>query len=324
MTASCRVCGATSIRTVGAVEYIERLPCEIVDCNTCGCRWTRHDATVHATLHQTTAISYYADYRALFETCRRCFAAGDRDALDRALHATPKYQFVADRLRNVGDRARVLEWGCSRGYLTAASILGGRNVLGVDVSPEAVDAARAAFGDHFALADSPRVDAHAPYDAIYHVGLIGCVEDPIGLTRRLLTLLSPGGRLFFNAPNRNAVFQRGQLWFDSAPPPEAITLFPQGFWQRQFSGMATVTETIVPTLPPESTVKTLTRWCGPSWHPPVPHSILSGTAHRWRQPDPGPIWSTVTAVAAKVSAMTGLRLGTWPEEYGFYVEMVAP
>ena len=323
MTAVCRVCGATSIRPAGVVEYIERLPCEIVDCDACGCRWSRHDATVHATLHRTAAISYYADYRVLLESCQRCFAAGDRAALDRLLNQTPKYRFVADRLRQVAADARVLEWGCSRGYLTAASILAGRNVLGVDVSPDAVAAARRAFGDHFALADSPRVDAQGPYDAIYHVGLIGCVDDPIALTRRLLGLLAPGGRVFFNAPNRGALFQRGQLWFDSAPPPELITLFPEGFWQRQFGATAAVTETIVPTAPAESTVKTLTRWCGPAWRPPVPHSLESSSAHRWRQPAAGPIWSSVAAVAAKVSAVTGRRLGTWPEEYGSYVEMVA-
>ena len=226
-----------------------------LDCDRCGCRWSRHDATLHATLHRTAAISYYADYRALLESCQRCFAAGDRAALDQVLNESPKYRFVADRLRQVADHARVLEWGCSRGYLTATSILAGRNVLGIDVSSDAVNAARAAFGDHFALTDSPRVEAQGRYNAIYHVGLIGCVEDPIGLTRRLLGLLAPGGRLFFNSPNRDALFQRDQLWFDSAPPPELITLFPEGFWQRQFGGSAMVTETVVPTSPAESTVR---------------------------------------------------------------------
>ena len=46
-----------------------------------------------------------------------------------------------------------------------------------------------------------RIRAEAPYDFIYHVGMIGCVSDPVKLTRELLALLKPGGILLFNAPN---------------------------------------------------------------------------------------------------------------------------
>ena len=48
-----------------------------------------------------------------------------------------------------------------------------------------------------------------PYDVIYHVGLIGCVADPIAFTRRLLAMLKPGGTLLFNAPNRDAFAWKG-------------------------------------------------------------------------------------------------------------------
>lgn len=274
-------------------------------------------------MHQTAAISYYADYVQLLAASRRCFADGDREALERVLSVTPKYQFVIEQLRSLSSGAHVLEWGCSRGYLTATSILAGHAALGVDVSEDAVAAARQAFGDHFARVDSPRIESQGPYDAIYHVGLIGCVDDPVGLTRRLLSLLAPGGRLFFNAPNRGALFQRGQVWLDSAPPPELITLFPEGFWKHQFADVASVTERVVRTAPPESTVKALTRWCGPSWHRPQPREIRVADAHRWQQPEPNPTWRRLSAVAAKLSAMSGIRLGAWPEEFGVFVEMKA-
>lgn len=323
MNVACRVCGSTSVAPQGSVEYISGLSCEIIDCRSCGCRYSRHDPAVHAVMHQTAAISYYADYVQLLETSRGCFAAGDGAALERVLSETPKYRFVIEQLGAIRSDARVLEWGCSRGYLTAASILAGRAALGVDVSADAVTAARQAFGDHFVLPDSPRIESQGPYDAIYHVGLIGCVDDPVGLTHRLLSLLAPGGRLFFNAPNRDALFQRGQLWIDSAPPPELVTLFPEGFWKQQFADVAAVTERIVRTAPPESTVKALTRWCGPAWHPPQPRAIRAGCAHRWQQPAPHPAWRRIAAGAAKLSAWSGVRLGAWPEEFGYFVEMTA-
>lgn len=316
----CRVCQSRNVVLAGRVEYLAGFPCDIVDCRECGCRTSANDQAVHAGLHAVPAISYYASYRELSSQCRRLFAAGDRAGIDALLRKNRKYAFVLDRLNALSKDARILEWGCSRGYLAAASLVAGRSVLGVDVATDAVNAAREAFGDHFVVDDSPRIAVDGPYDAIYHVGLIGCVSDPLGLTRRLLTLLKPNGVLFFNAPNRAAMNLRGQLWLDSAPPPEVITLFPRGFWRAHANGM-NVSEKAELTSPSESTVKTLQRGLGAKWQQPVPHSPEAPSAHRWTQPAPGPAWRTLEAVAAKVSNLTGLRLGSWPDEFGLFVEM---
>ena len=133
--------------------------------------------------------------------------------------------------------ASILEVGCSRGYLAAYSILAGRRIRGVDVSAEAVQAARASFGDYFAVAGTPEATTAAPFDFIYHVGLIGCVADPLAMTRGLLSMLKPGGQLIFNAPNKDALRFPNQLWIDSAPPPDLVTLFPPGFWRAQLLGV---------------------------------------------------------------------------------------
>ena len=320
MTPACRVCRSSKVKVAGTVEYLAGFRCTIVDCDACGCRASHEAASVHASLHVTPAISYYASYLALFDECRALFARGDRAALERLLRQQPKYRFVLDRLAALPPGPSVLEWGCSRGYLTAASLLGGQQAIGVDVSADAVGAAREAFGDHFVTVDAPRIEASAPFDAIYHVGLIGCVPDPIGLTRRLLSMLKPGGTLFFNAPNRGALSQRGQLWLDSAPPPEVITLFPERFWRANFEG-ASATVVATAAAAPESTVKTLQRWLGPGWQPPVPQASDSASGHHWTQPRPNVLWRAIEAAAAKVSATTGLRLGNWPDPFGLYVVM---
>src|SRR5207249_863618 len=148
------------------------------------------------------AISYYSDYRELGAQCCALFERRDLQALRDVLCRTNKYRLIIEHVTRQEPEARLLEIGCSRGYLTSYFILEGRNVLGVDVAAEAVESARAAFGDHFAMAGSSAIDAGGPYDVIYHVGMIGCVGDPVGLTRQLLAKLKPGGRLVFNAPNR--------------------------------------------------------------------------------------------------------------------------
>ena len=319
---SCRVCHSEKVTLVGSVEYLAGFPCTIIDCGACGCRTSANTAAVHAALHATPAISYYASYRLLFDECRQLFARGDRDGLQRLVRSSQqKYAFVLDRLAALPSTANILEWGCSRGYLTAVSLLMGKQILGVDVAADAIAAAVDAFGDHFVADHSPRIEAAAPYDAIYHVGLIGCVPDPLRLTRRLLALLKPGGTLFFNAPNRDALHRRRQLWFDSAPPPEVVTLFPQNFWRAQSTADVTVDEVVVPVFAAESTVKTLQRWIGPRWHPPSPHRSDAPAAHRWTQPRANALWRLVEAVAAKASVTTGIRLGHWPDEFGLYVVM---
>jgi SAM-dependent methyltransferase len=321
--AQCRVCHSTAAKVAGVVEYLAGFRCTIVDCDDCGCRTSADAPAVHADLHVNPAISYYATYRSLFDECRTLFAAGDRPGIERLLRQHRKYAFVLDRLAALGDGASVLEWGCSRGYLTAAALLSGKRVLGVDVAAAAVAAARDAFGDHFATDDSPRIEASAPFDAIWHVGVIGCVPDPLGLTRRLLSLLKPGGTLFFNAPNRDALHQRSQLWLDSAPPPEVITLFPHDFWRNQMAGAA-VSEVAEPVSAAESTVKTLRHRFGPRWRPPSPRSLGVGDAYRWQQPRPNVAWRSLEAVAAKLSAMSGIGFGSWPEEFGLYVAITKP
>jgi len=322
-SAVCRVCHSTATTVAGVVEYLAGFRCTIVDCDECGCRTSAETADVHAELHVTPAISYYATYRALFDECRTLFAAGDRAGIDRLLRQQRKYAFVLDRLSGLADGANVLEWGCSRGYLAAAALLSGKRVLGVDVAPAAVAAASDAFGDHFVTDDSRRIAAAAPFDAIWHVGVIGCVPDPLGLTVRLLSLLKPGGTLFFNAPNRDALHQRRQLWLDSAPPPEVITLFPHGFWRNRIAGAA-VSEVSEMVSAAESTVKTLRRWFGPQWRRPSPHSRAAEVGYRWEQPSPSLAWRSIDAVAAKLSAVSGIGLGSWPEEFGLYVAITKP
>jgi SAM-dependent methyltransferase len=134
-----------------------------------------------------------------------------------------------------------LEVGCARGFLTSYFILAGYDIIGVDVSTSAIDSARTNFGPRF-FRNVEVIAERSPYDIIYHTGMIGCVSDPVGLTHSLLRVLKPGGMLLFNAPNLNACWFKGQLWVDSAPPPDVVTLFTPGFWTRFFSKEASVME----------------------------------------------------------------------------------
>lgn len=319
MTA-CRVCGSSRLSYLGSVEYLEGYTAEVYDCAECGCRLAPHDADVHQRFHREPVLSYYHDYVATAERCRDLFAAADRDGLRRELSREAKNRFIIDHLTAIPLSANILEVGCSRGSLSALFVLEGRRIFGVDVSPEAVDAARAAFGPHFAVAGGGEIDARAPYDVIYHVGLIGCVADPIAFTRSLLSRLRPGGMLLFNAPNRAALRWANQLWIDSAPPPDLVTLFSDRFWRQYFDRDADVRVTVSTVSAGESTAIALRQALGMKWQPPDPQPFTV-RGHSWSQR------GGATALAARtiVRAAALLGLSTLaaprPTEFGMFVQL---
>ena len=188
------------------------------------------------------------------------------------------------------------------------------------MSRDAIDVARAAFGPHFAVAGDAEIEARAPYDVIYHVGLIGCVADPIGFLRGLLRMLRPGGVLLFNAPNRAALRSANQLWLDSAPPPDLVTLFPERFWAHFFGDEAAVAVDVATLSAAESTAIAARQALGISWTPPDPQPF-SVRGHRWSQPSGArALAARALAKAATLVGLTGLAAPR-PTEFGMFVQL---
>jgi SAM-dependent methyltransferase len=313
------------VRTEGTVEYIAGYAWDVNRCTACGCQFTRHDDGIYDIMHRTGAISYYSDFRSIAARCRSCFERKDIEGLRKILSTSSKYRFIIERIARTPPGARLLEVGSSRGYLTSYAILVGRPVLGVDVSREAVKEARAHFGDHFAIAGEPRIAAGAPYDVIYHVGMIGCVANPVGLTHDLLKLLRPGGMLLFNAPNRNALYLKRQLWLDSAPPPDVVTLFPPGFFKRQFSSIADVVEEIETAPAWQSLQIALRQTLGVVWSRPQAQPIEAAGEHglTWPQPTTS-MRQLLERIVVKTGRVTGLDAFAPPRpiEFGLFVTLV--
>jgi SAM-dependent methyltransferase len=283
-----------------------------------------HDASVYERLHRSGAIDYYREYRDLAAQAKHHFDRHDLNGLQRCLSRWSKYRFIINQLRAESPDARVLEVGCSRGYLTSYSILAGRSIIGTDVALEAIESARAAFGDHFTNIDSPSIKLGAPYDVVYHVGLIGCVADPIELTNGLLSLLKPGGKLLFNAPNRASCSGCGQLWIDSAPPPDVVTLFAPGFWRSRFTDIANVTELLENLSADESLRIGLQRTFRRSWKKPVPRALVlseQNTSNGFGSS--GTAWRMIERTMMKLGRMSRLShvVSRQPSEFGLFVTM---
>jgi SAM-dependent methyltransferase len=319
----CRICGSGKVTKAGNVEFYTGFAMPILDCGDCGCRFTLHDQSVYERLYAETN-SCYSRYIGHAERCKMLFDQGDLAGLRAELSQAAKYRLIIEEIDCKPPDARLLEIGCSRGHLTSYFILAGRTITAVDVSEIAIKAASEAFGHHFVHTEDAAIEAGAPYDVIYHVGTIGCVEDPIGMTRRLLGLLRPGGRLLFNVPSRESCYLRDQLWIDSAPPPDLVTMFPSGFWRRHLSDSAEVYEEVEFCPPYRAILIGLQKLARSRWRKPAPIPLSESE----RLPIPAlavadSLWGSLSKVLWRIREMPALVsiAPLYPAEFGMFIRM---
>jgi SAM-dependent methyltransferase len=318
----CRICSSTEFVKQGEVSYYVGYSWGVYDCKECGCRFTQHSDAVYEVLYSDQHSPYWF-YTNIAKACKALFDKQDAAGLKAELSLrAATYKYIIDRTESDPHDARYLEIGCSQGHLTSLFILRRRNVIGADVSPTALSLARKAFGDFFVQIDDPLIRTRAPYDVIFHSGTISSVADPVGMTNWLLNLLRPGGRLLFNAPNRDACVVKDQLWFDSAGPPNVVTLFPPGFWSSRFSHLADVEEQIEFRPFNQNFRILLGRLMGSKWtrKSPIPlnHAKISAPE------EVNVSWRTLKRILPIVAAWSGLNqlVPKYPSEYHFFVQMI--
>jgi ribosomal protein L11 methyltransferase len=121
--------------------------------------------------------------------------------------------------RHVAPGVRVLDYGCGSGILAiAASKLGARDALGVDIDPEAVAAARANAGHNGAAARF--LDSHAPLDFVADLIVANILANPLRMLAPVLAAhCRRGGRIALAgilAPQAAAVAEAYAAWFAMA------------------------------------------------------------------------------------------------------------
>ncbi|MGO8719290.1 MAG: class I SAM-dependent methyltransferase [Acidobacteriaceae bacterium] len=87
----------------------------------------------------------------------------------------------------------VLDLGCGDGMLTEQIAQRGAHVLGVDASPEMIDAARNR-GVPVELMDATRMDFPRRFDAVFSNAALHWIHDQPALLRGVARALKPGGR----------------------------------------------------------------------------------------------------------------------------------
>jgi trans-aconitate methyltransferase len=90
---------------------------------------------------------------------------------------------------------RILDLGCGTGQLAAAIAKTGADVIGLDLAPELLEAARTNFPNiQFIQGDASNFTLAEPVDAVFSNAALHWVPDDDGVGRCVARALKPGGR----------------------------------------------------------------------------------------------------------------------------------
>lgn len=130
----------------------------------------------------------------------------------------PAYWFIRNELGSIGKSATILEIGSGLGYLTFAIRKAGYDIVGIDISEQAVENARAQFGDLYACKNLFTLSAEpARYDLVILTEVIEHVSDPVSFLNAAALLLKPGGRILMTTPNKSIAASEA-CWQTENPP----------------------------------------------------------------------------------------------------------
>lgn len=229
----CSICKNTSTNFLEEIRPYSDMNWffEIYECRECGVRFAVRDPSInyHEILHRSLGGGYDRHYN-IAEKVKQYLEAGDLDECEQYLIDTAyTYGELIKFVKDIRDKSHsplsILEIGCSTGYMTAFLRHLGYETEGIDVSKSAITYARKHFGSFYQKNPSKE-----QYDIIFHLGLIGCVDNPKHFLSSFLTLLKPDGIMFFNAPNVESPKMKGTLWV-STLPPDLIYLFNESSFQ---------------------------------------------------------------------------------------------
>jgi len=114
---------------------------------------------------------------------------------------------------------KVLECGCGMGYLTYSLHRAGFNVIGLDISQNAINEAIKNFGKLYICANvfEYAMEHKEEYDRIILTQVIEHIEEPIKWLETLLIMLKKGGKIILSTENKT-IYPKYAIWQTDLPP----------------------------------------------------------------------------------------------------------
>lgn len=128
----------------------------------------------------------------------------------------PVYSFLKGK-----EKLEILEVGCGYGYLTYSLHSAGHNILGIDISKNAIKFAESNFGDYYKVADLKDYKANKKFDLIISTEVIEHLTNPVEFIDHCLKLLKPNGKIILTTPSKD-YYNKKVIWKTDLPPVHTV------------------------------------------------------------------------------------------------------
>jgi SAM-dependent methyltransferase len=222
MSEICPICKSSAIlMSPSYAGYKEPQAFQIFNCPECKASFSfpMVDASsVYNNIYRLgRSVPEYNRYWVYMDEIKAC-----KDPLAYLEKAEETYWGVIEAFRNLGvnkESAKGIEIGSGLGYLTYALKTDGYDIIGLDISTEAVKNAKENFGDHYvqgnifeyAEVNKCRFDFAVLTEVIEHV------ENPLFFLEAIIKILKPKGKIILTTPNKS-FFPKDAIWASTPPP----------------------------------------------------------------------------------------------------------
>jgi 2-polyprenyl-3-methyl-5-hydroxy-6-metoxy-1,4-benzoquinol methylase len=219
---NCLLCGNTATPTgVNVSGYQESQTFAIYHCRNCNTSFSipRCDANyIYELIYRHgDKVRYYDRYYKYFNEVKE-----QEHPLQYLAESEVTYWGIKDFLSKIEkpkELVTIIEVGCGLGYLTYSLKKEGYNVIGIDISKNAVEKAIEKFGNHYVCVD---VNEYAKehkdeYDIIISTEVIEHIEKPIIILKSFMYMLKQDGKILLTTPNKT-IFKKNAIWRTDLPP----------------------------------------------------------------------------------------------------------
>jgi 2-polyprenyl-3-methyl-5-hydroxy-6-metoxy-1,4-benzoquinol methylase len=219
---TCLLCGNTAeLRHNDYPGYQEPATYAIYHCKQCNTAFSlpRGEASsIYETIYKNAErVPGYHRYRKYARSVRKF-----TDPLKYLADSSEVYWGVKEALslsEGALKSASMLEIGSGLGYLTFSLVKNNYRVTGIDISENAVNKAKEAFGDHYICADLAEYASENSglFDFVISTEVIEHFENISDFLDSVMKLLKPGGQAIITTPNKS-FYPDDIIWATDHPP----------------------------------------------------------------------------------------------------------
>lgn len=230
----CLICNSDRTHFKGKVSgYVAESTFDVYECADCTASWVAPLVSNHklyeAIYENAKNINGYSRYCNLAESISGC-----DNPIEHIAATEDCYYGVIQSLKEAqtsNPNLRIIELGCGQGYLTYALANAGYDVIGVDISQNAIDLAVNRFGNlyHCGTLESFVLKHGRKPDVVVCTELIEHLENPVGFVKAVIDFLEPNGQFILTTPHKTV---EPRTYWDTDLPPVHLWWFSKNSLQK--------------------------------------------------------------------------------------------